>query len=92
MKKMLILLLTLAIVLSLCGCKPETCVNCDHSIQIEYDGDGYCYKCYNNIPGVEPLCVNCGELAEEFRNVCEDCRKESDERAASIAQDLWGQE
>ena len=91
MKKTIAILLLLCLIIGLCACKADnTCVNCDSDWEIEYEGQKYCDDCYNDIPGVELICVNCGKKTGTFFDCCDECYEESRKRAEAIAQDLWG--
>lgn len=89
MKKTIAILLLICLSVALCACKEDkTCVNCDRDWKIEHNGDKYCRYCYNDIPGVELICVNCGELTNGFHDTCDDCY----EKAKQRAHDLWNED
>ena len=91
MKRVIAICLTLCLSIALCACAQDTtCANCDSDWEIEYEGKKYCDDCYNDIPGVDLICVNCGEKTGTAFDCCDACYEKSQERAESIAQDLWG--
>ena len=91
MKRILAIFLLLCLCVGLFACKAnKTCANCDDAWEIEYEGKKYCDDCYNDIPGVDLICVNCGKKTGTPHDCCDACYQKSRDRAESIANDLWG--
>ena len=85
MKKTIAIILLLCLSIGLCACKEDnTCVNCDNDWKIKHNGDKYCRECYNDIPGVERICVNCGELNDSYHDTCDDCYEKIKQHASDL--------
>ncbi|MBE6807788.1 MAG: hypothetical protein E7527_07315 [Ruminococcaceae bacterium] len=87
MKKVIAFLLIFCLGVGLCACAEEednTCTNCDNTWEVEYEGKHYCTDCYNEIPGVDLICVNCGEKTGGFHDTCDECYEEIRDKAHEL--------
>ena len=89
-EKIIALLLILCLCVGLCACADEkeednTCVNCDNTWEVEHEGKHYCTDCYNEIPGVDRICVNCGGYNDNsYHNTCDKCYEEMRDKAHEL--------